>query len=183
MNLIHDDIKIRYVREGYLPNWPYHLISEEEMLNAFLSVDKESGELSGFFPDYYPLIDKSMKDQYTALVEQLLYHIQQKIRHEDYEIPDWVYSYMLGNVIGPESDVQDIHDLLVMLRTDNLYDVFDALSASACYDVSKEWVGKLEREVAEHRPPTIFGELHVVKSLRLRLASEISSYSYEGATN
>lgn len=40
MSYIHDIIKIKYVREGWLPNWPYHLISEQEMCDAFLSQDE-----------------------------------------------------------------------------------------------------------------------------------------------
>ena len=34
--LAHDIIKITYVREGYLKNFPHHLISDEEMCVAFI---------------------------------------------------------------------------------------------------------------------------------------------------
>lgn len=34
--MLHDQIKIEYVRQGYLPNYPYHLISDKEMFDAFL---------------------------------------------------------------------------------------------------------------------------------------------------
>lgn len=37
MSLVHDLIKIKYVREGYLPNYPYHLISDSEMCDAFIN--------------------------------------------------------------------------------------------------------------------------------------------------
>ena len=36
---IHDLIKIKYIREGYLPNYPYHMISDEEVFNAFINPD------------------------------------------------------------------------------------------------------------------------------------------------
>ena len=61
MSLLHDIIKIKYTRLGYLPNYPYHLISDEEMFNAFIDLDSESASGSGspsteayFFEDYYP---------------------------------------------------------------------------------------------------------------------------------
>ena len=41
MNYIHDIIKIMYVREGYLPNYPYHLIADDEMMFAFLHNKKK----------------------------------------------------------------------------------------------------------------------------------------------
>ena len=78
MTFIHNNIKIKYVNLGYLPNWPYHLISDEEMFDAFMSnvvIDKsecrydetsksyvgsklESGQ--GFFFDNYPLLDEEV---------------------------------------------------------------------------------------------------------------------------
>ncbi len=37
--LTHDIIKIQYSREGYLPDYPYHMISDREMFNAFICID------------------------------------------------------------------------------------------------------------------------------------------------
>ena len=37
--LVHDLIKIKLVRAGYLPNYPYHLISDKEMCEAFISAN------------------------------------------------------------------------------------------------------------------------------------------------
>ena len=34
--MIHDVIKIKLSREGYLPDYPPHLISDEEMCRAFI---------------------------------------------------------------------------------------------------------------------------------------------------
>ena len=55
MNLTKDSIKIKYTREGYLPNYPYHMISDEEMFKAFLDVENQSG----FFYDNYPILEDS----------------------------------------------------------------------------------------------------------------------------
>lgn len=46
MSYIHDIIKILYVREGYLPNYPYHLISDGEMAYAFLRYEGPSAQSS-----------------------------------------------------------------------------------------------------------------------------------------
>ena len=43
---IHDTIKIMYVNMGYLPNFPFYLISDSEMIEAFRKED-------GFFNEYY----------------------------------------------------------------------------------------------------------------------------------
>ena len=38
---ILDNVKIKYIQEGYLPNYPYHLISDIEAFNAFLQVSQQ----------------------------------------------------------------------------------------------------------------------------------------------
>ena len=43
MNSLHDTIKIDLIRQGYLPNYPYHMISDIEMCKAFLDVDNHTG--------------------------------------------------------------------------------------------------------------------------------------------
>lgn len=55
-NPIHDLIKIQYIRQGYLPNIPYHLISDIEMLDAFLA-GVPSG---GFMPNNYDILSKEV---------------------------------------------------------------------------------------------------------------------------
>ena len=54
---------MKLIDNGYLPNYPYHLISDEEMINAFLgkksvSDDPENPryELVGYFIDKYPAL-------------------------------------------------------------------------------------------------------------------------------
>ena len=46
---IYNLIKIKYIREGYLPDLPYHLISDNEMYDAFLSYNEEQDTFSGYF--------------------------------------------------------------------------------------------------------------------------------------
>lgn len=172
MSIVHDVIKIKYVREGYLPNIPYHLVSEREMCNAFLSLGDDGNSISGYFVDNYPLLDESMKSEYDELVSCIRYHISKMIQsvEADPKMPDWVYSYMVGSCISINSDILDIHDLLVPLGVDNVDDVFTASASRECLKVSKEWLRKLPLSKLDHRPPTMFGEPHIIKQLRLKYA-------------
>lgn len=179
--ITHDIIKIKLSREGYLPDYPPHLISEEEMCNAFLPYnydaddptsgydDSMSAELN-YFRDTYPLIHPDLIDEYKTLVSEIAYHLNNLKQSKDdtFELPDWVYSYMLGATLTVDSDQKDLHDLFVMLDTDNLFDVFNYDCARACYFESEAWISKLPEARREHRPPTIFGEPCVIKSLRLK---------------
>lgn len=198
--LAHDIIKITYVREGYLKNFPHHLISDEEMCTAFIQKvgDPDTSKFTtwehmklqldnsyvGYFIDKYidPLLqqfidevylpDEQMVSAIMNLLDEIVRQVELLIAHnrsnsdEEYELPDWVYTYMLGQVIGPSSETLDIHDLLVLLNTDNTDDIFTGISSYTCYQVSKMWVNKLPND--EKRPPTVFGEPHVIKSLRLQ---------------
>lgn len=183
---IHDLVKIHLSREGYLPNYPPHLISDEEMCDAFLPYNydpknptsgyEESKEQEiNYFMDMYPLVHEDLLDKYKALVAGIAYHLNRLKTSLDaeYKLPDWVYSYMLGQVIGPASDQADKHYLFVMLGTDNLDDDFDAECCEACYKESEEWLKKVPNANKDHRPISLFGELHVIKSLRLK-ASDMS---------
>lgn len=161
---IHDIIKIKYIREGFLPDYPYHLISDEEMFDAFLHSDKLC-----YFKDMYPCIDESLKDIYDTLILEIQYHIDVFLSDstESIIIPNWIYSYMLGATIGPNSNLYDIHDMLVMLGHDNVEDNITVEAYNEIYKVSLKYVRKLKEEEKLHRPPTIFGEPHVIKILRL----------------
>lgn len=229
-------VKIEYVRQGYLPNYPYHLISEEELMDAFLryqiKVDKElankviqgdktlweaprsyvslyglssseyvdeddsqyliiSGnkqkmenflQLSGlnvdctmspdcYFYNNYPLLYDSLQEAYNTLVEAICYHIHVYLTSLTdtavVRLPDWVYSYMIGSVISVNSSQADIHDLLVLLNLDNIDDEFNEKIFTSCKEISEKWISKLPPSKNDHRPPTIFGEPHVIKSLRI----------------
>lgn len=190
---IHDIIKINLSRDGYLPNYPPHLLSDEEMCDAFLPYEyDESDPCKGFddfmkvevcyFKDYYPLVHKDLLPEYKELVSNIAYHLYKlKESHDDeYSLPDWVYSFMLGQVLGVQSDKNDLHDMFVMLGTDNIDDEFEYDCCRACYHESKRWLMKIPEGNRDHRPPTLFGEMHVLKSLRLRAASmqedEIGEY-------
>ena len=177
---IHDVIKIRLSRAGYLLNYPPHLISDEEMCDAFLPYTYDESDpgagLSewsskvGYFKDMYPLMSMALLHEYQQLVIDIAYHLHQlkTTLDDEYKLPDWVYAYMLGAVVGPYSDIRDRHDLFVLLGTDNLYDEFDEACMRACYRESTAWLDKLSTFERAHRPPTLFGAPHVIKSLRLQ---------------
>ena len=140
MSLIIDNIKIKYSREGYLPNYPHHLISDKEMIDAFINND------ICYFDDYYQLRDESLREEYENLKKALKYHTEQYLKKDtpDWkEMPDWVYSYMLGVVIGTQSRKIDIHDLIVKLNTDNMDDDFNDICQKECFKISTQYVNKL----------------------------------------
>lgn len=196
MSLINDTIKIKYVREGYMQNYPPHLLSDKEMVDAFLKLDEDipqglkpavdflqSDKASGYLLDMYvlPCIDlfdmdnlyKSDEDTLTALVDLVAFihitcnnQLKAMTQTDELTLPDWLYSYMLKSVVGPMSDTAEIHDLLVMMNLDNLDDVFTIPAYQTCLDVSRKWIAKLPATEGT-RFPTPFGEGHVIKSLRL----------------
>ena len=182
MSLIHDIIKIKYSSLGYLPGYPYHLISDKEMFNAFMNLDsKEDGEY--FFDDNYPnpfaeedlvykKLDKdgnvvsevSLSGEYTKLKSYMMNLITSYLDNQILELPDWVYTYMLGEVIYNNSEYLDIHDALVLLGVDNIDNQFTNKDCALCYATSLKYVSTLTSGL---RPPTVFGEPHVIKQLRL----------------
>ena len=195
MSLIHDIIKIKYTRLGYLPNYPYHLISDEEMFNAFINFngedDSSSGSSSGssssverFFNDNYPnpfakedveYISPSgerisLNNEYYRLKGSIIEIINAYLAHlgtteeDNYAIPDWVYTYMLGEVIYNYSEYRDIHDLLVLLDSDNINNEMTPLICKKCYIKSTKFISTLTTGI---RPPTVLGEPHVIIQLRL----------------
>lgn len=158
---LHDTLKIIYTRNGYLPDYPYHLISDNELMDAFINTTGDS-----YFYDNYPCEYEELRDKYDALVASIKLHIDRFKENNSYVIPDWVYSYMIpGATIGPVSDLRDRHDLFVLLDMDNQDDLFTTDIYSAIYDISNSWVSKLPS--SEARPATIFGEPHIIKSLRV----------------
>lgn len=178
MTYIHDCIKIRLSHEGYLMNYPYHLVSNEEMCEAFLSQHTDND--SGAFFDKYP---RSIAEgahllvQYNTLVSSIRYFLQQLINSgtEDYALPNWVYSYMMGSTIGKDSSVRDIQDLYKLLGGPAESEEFNSDLASSCFAVSQSWLRRFNNSESVEvdgisillRPPTMFGEPHVLKSLRL----------------
>lgn len=183
MGLIHDIIKIKYVEEGYLPNYPYHMISDEEMCRAFMNESSADSD-EGFFFDHYTVTDESLKEDYSKLVATIRYYIDDLIqtKEDQYELPNWIYSYMLGVVISDTSDERDIHDVLVLMDLDNVNDEFTEQAKKRCLAISKKWIQKIpsdQRYVSikqangtykkyDARPATMFAEPHVIKSLRLQ---------------
>ena len=195
MTLVHDIIKIKYVNLGYIKkNFPYHLISDEEMFNAFIDLgtgfqSKLIDPKVRFFDSYYPnpfaeedviykkvnamgeIVDEvSLKDEYNKLKDYIISTINDYLQYygtpeESYHVlPDWIYTYMLGEVVYTKSEYLDIQDMLTLLDCSNLDNIFTQEACVACYSTSLKYISTLTTGI---RPPTVFGEPHVIKYLRL----------------
>lgn len=192
MSFIHDIIKIKYSKLGYLPGYPYHLISDQEMFDAFICLDPENEEKVNqehFFDDNYPnpfdpdnlIYNKldsngnvvsqiSLSGEYTKLKDYIISTISTYLAHQgqedasDYIIPDWIYAYMLGEVVYNKSEYLDIYDTLALLGENNTNNKFTNHACALCYSTSLKYISTLTSGI---RPPTVFGEPHVIKQLRL----------------
>lgn len=187
--LIHDIIKIKYVKLGYIvKNYPYHLISDEEMFNAFIQVSPDFqssvvAEDTKFFDMNYPnpfadidwenpanKIYQPYNDAYLKLRSYIIDRIKEYLEFadttekENHLIPDWIYSYMLGEVVYNQSDYLDVQDILELLNCSNIENQFTLQACIACYSTSLKYISTLN---ANTRPPTLFGEPHVIKILRM----------------
>ena len=166
--MIHDIIKIKYSREGYLPEYPPHLISDYEMCKAFMyAPDGSQRETLDWFHTMYPKpqgYDREYRELELGLSRAINAYLDNV--DVDKQLPSWVYAYMLGAVIGPNSDLVDRHNILVLLNADNVDDEFNSLAYHECYRISQLWLARY----SEDRPPSMFAEPHVVKYCRLRAA-------------
>lgn len=158
---IHDVIKRMYVNMGYLPGYPYYLISDEEMFDAFTRED-------GFFNDFYPCPSESLQEAYTSLRQYIVDQISDYMQGTLESLPDWIYSYMIMQPTTFQSEQDDITYLseLAGLESPLGAPEFTEETAETCYEISTKWIQKQPSKHA-HRPPTMFGETHVIKSLRL----------------
>lgn len=171
----HDIIKIKYINEGYLLNYPYRMISDKEMFEAFMREDE------GYFESCYPCVNEDLQEQYDELKQFIfdvikLYQdytadVSERVKNafpeEGFEIPDWIYSYMLGTTVSVQSPEQSIQDLYDLLNLEDEYPEFNAELSNECYKISEAWIRKLPAKYID-RPATMFGEPHVFKSLRLQ---------------
>ena len=192
--LVHDIIKIKYVNLGYLKkNYPYHLISDEEMFNAF--IDLGTGFTSSlidpdvrFFDMYYPnpfnpgdkykrtnaagevIEEIDIYEEYNKLKAYIVKSIKEYLNYagtpaeSEHLVPNWVYTYMLGEVVYNQSEYLDIQDTLALLGCSNIDNEFTKQACAACYGTSLMYISTLTVGI---RPPTVFGEPHVIKQLRL----------------
>ena len=162
---VHDSIKLMYIDMGYLPGYPHYLISDSEMFNAFLKEE-------GFFNDYYPCPSDDLLEAYNALRDYIVDTINQYQSGEIDSLPNWIYSYMLGSSIAYQSDELDLYYLNDMLGIDTSKGLpeFTETTAKGCFKVSTAWLQKQPTRI-NRRPPTMFGEPHVIKSLRLDQAN------------
>ena len=216
---LHNIIKNELSELGYLPNLPYHLISDSEMFDAFIrepesqirdpdmaeevgqymlrkasdNYDNLVGVASGcMFHDYYPpfIDDSTGTSVYFNLVNCILRCIHAYTEF-GYEIPDWVYAYMLRAVIGPKSSYDDICSLQSMLGL-TVTGEFSIETAESCLLISRETTklydgsalpmglytkhsrinralddaAGLSNDTQRDCPITIFGDLNVIKYLR-----------------
>lgn len=163
--ILHDLIKIKYIQEGYLPNYPYHLVSDKEMFEAFT---KEGG----YFDTNYPNISNELLEQYNVLKDYIYERIDMFQTGLLDALDDWVYAYMFGEVISinsPSDDIVMLYNFFNMDIADNTDLSFNEDVSENCYSVSDTWLKKLSN--SQYRPPCMFGEPHVIKSLRLNQVS------------
>lgn len=170
MSLIHDIIKIKYIELGYLPDQPYHLISDAEMCDAFIHRDdrgysvydpvtqhdlySDDIKVSGYFVDNYNLEGMktckqyfSMQQSYVELVRAML-HYTSDLRSSfelEYVLPNWMYQFMIGSVIHSTSPEKDRHDSLVLFEEDNIDDEFTPEFYDKVFMSSKYYIDKLPR--------------------------------------
>lgn len=189
MSLIHDIIKIKYSKLGYLPGYPYHLISDKEMFNAFINLTDSEDDVDRFFDDNYPnpfttqdllykklnpqgdvVSEVSLSGEYEKLKAYIIKVINTYLQYQGtelaslYTIPDWIYAYMLGEVVYNNSEYLDIYDTLALLGASNNDNRFTNKACALCYATSLKYISTLTSGI---RPPTVFGEPHVIKQLRL----------------
>jgi hypothetical protein len=196
--LVHDILKIKYVQLGYIKkNYPYHLISDEEMFNAFIDLGNEDFNSKTtlidpgvrFFDMYYPnpfaeedviykklnskgevVEEISLSGEYTKLKNYIISSINDYLAYygtaneDKHLVPDWVYTYMLGEVVYQQSDYLDIFDTLALLDCSNIDNEFTQEACVKCYTVSSSYISTLTTGI---RPPTVFGEPHIIKNLRM----------------
>lgn len=193
--LVHDILKIKYVNLGYIKkNYPYHLISDEEMFNAFIDLGNSEFNANTkiinpkvrFFDMNYP--NPFDKDDYYEkrnaageVIERInLYDVYNNLKSyivslinrylslygtsSEVSLPDWVYCYMLGEVVYQKSEYLDVYDTLALLGCSNLDNEFTKEACVACYKTSLNYISTLTTGI---RPATVFGEPHVIKQLRL----------------
>jgi len=164
--ILFDTIKIKYIQLGYLPDWPYHLISDNEMLDAFLFNE------ANFFADNYSIDthDDTLRELYDTLKREIQYHVDAAKAHRDLSLlPSWVVSYMIGSTVSFTSSSKDIDDLIQLSNLTGITPAgqFNDMLYNSNVAISASWIAKLPTSKKEHRPVTMFGEPHVIKSLRL----------------
>lgn len=123
------------------------------------------------FSSAEPDVQSVLTSAYRVLVEGLVHQLDTyKASVDDNKVlPNWVYSYMLCSTLTYTSPTLELHDLQSLMNTQKHSDVFDTVTALNCYECSKVWVSRHAQRGA--RCPTIFGEPHVLKYLRLKSAA------------
>ena len=164
-----DNIKIKYSEEGYLPDYPSHLISNEEMCEAFLPSNaavksaQESGEtIWSYFEMTYPLVNQELQSEYDTLVNAIKYHFVRFLTKVDSfysDLPNWVYSYMMGHVVNHQSSQEDRHYFLSGIGMDNIDDIINADVQLQTYKFSQKWYNKLSPSSKISNLATVLSDL------------------------
>ena len=120
--------------------------------------------------DYMYKGNTSLSDEYKKLKAYIISTINDYLTYygtseeSEHLIPDWIYTYMLGEVVYQNSEYLDIYDTLNLLGLVNTDNDFTPEACAACYVISLQYISTLTTGV---RPPTVFGEPHIIKQLRL----------------
>lgn len=190
MSYILDTVKIHLSEMGYLPNYPYHLISDRELFDCFLQLDESEDELkpirSGVFQSFYPLSEEAKSDEliyssYLQLANSLRSAFDDYLNEKITDLPNWCYYYLVRSAISDASDVRDKHDLFVLMDEDNLDDIFTTTIHRICIAISKKVQDDARINPVNHvdspnsdstyivtRPLTPFGDPDIVKYLRIQ---------------
>lgn len=188
-NYIHDIIKIKYTDLGYLPDYPYHLLSDSEMCDAFLpkaipddvelkDFNEFVDDISCYFYDNYYIHlteDENAEDNdmlrifgyYKTLTQNLKYWLDKckANLNDSYTMPNWVYQYMNGTVLGEDRNVNDMHQFLVDIDDDNLDDEYNESIYQQCYNLSYKCLSRIKD--LDHRSPSIFVDPTILRYVRL----------------
>lgn len=150
----YDIIKILLSDEGYLPDYPPHLIGDDEMCKAFLAPKGEDAEFQYFVDNYYLADglgnDNKMTDAYKTLQTAIRYHLcraSTSVEEFNIPIPNWVQAYMFGAVVSHNSSQQDKHWMLTQMNEDNIDDVITPQIQSDILDASYNIIRQYDNSV------------------------------------
>ena len=197
MTLIHDIIKIKYSNLGYLPGYPYHMISDKEMFDAFidLSVEEYSDEdeiPSGeyFFEDNYPnpfagdndLTYKQLNREGKAVTEVDLSSEYKKLRKYIVKVINAYLTYHNTELAANYTIPYWVYTYMlgeVVYNNSEYQDIYDTLALLGANNIDNQFTNKscalcyatsykyISKKTLGNRPLSVFGEPHVIKQLRL----------------
>lgn len=194
--LIHDILKIKYVKLGYIrKNYPYHLISDEEMFNAFIDLgntdfnDKTTliDKRTRFFNDYYPnpfnkddvyiKTDSAgretkiiLSDEYDKLKTCIISTINDYLQYcgTAEGAKHLIPAWIYTYMLGEVVyQKADYLDIQDTLALLGCSNLDNIFTKDACIACYRVSMQYISSSVTDVRPFTVFGEPHVIKQLRL----------------